>query len=69
MKINSKKNRMTGLASKKISKKHVSKLNSLAAEKSSNGQETQIGKTSPTAKEDLPFKKLYRGSLTKCLQS
>ena len=65
--INSRVNRMTGLAPNKISKRHVPQLISLQAEQSRKlvrKPRYKIGNRVRIAKEDLPFKKGYRQSFT-----
>ena len=65
--INSRVNRMTGLAPNKISKRHVPKLISLQAEQSRKlvwKPRYKIGNRVRIAKEDLPFEKGYRQNFT-----
>ena len=65
--INSRVNRMTGLAPNKISKGHVPKLISLQAEQSRKlvrKPRYKIGHRVRYGKEDLPFKKGYRQNFT-----
>ena len=65
--INSRVNRMMGLSPNEISKRHVPKLISLQAERSSElvrKPRFQIGNKVRIAKEDLPFKKSYKQNFT-----
>ena len=65
--INSRVNRMTGMAPNKVAQKHVKRLLSLTAERSSKLVRTpkfKIGDRVRIAKQDLPFKKGYKQSFT-----
>lgn len=65
--INGRKNRVTKLAPKEVTKRHVPYLISLNAEKSSRLQRTprfRIGDYVRIAKPDLPFRKGYKQSFT-----
>ena len=65
--VNSRVNRITGLAPNEVSKRHVPKLISLQAEQSRKlvrKPRYKIGNRVRIAKEDLPFKKGYRQNFT-----
>ena len=65
--INSRVNRMTGLAPNRVTKKHVSKLISLRAERSSKQVKKprfKAGDKVRIAKQDIPFKKGYKQNFT-----
>ena len=68
--INSRVNRMTGMAPNKVAQKHVKRLLSLTAERSSKVVRTpkfKIDDRVTIAKQDLPFKKdTNKASLTSC---
>ena len=67
MTINSRVNRMTGLAPNKVKKHHVSRLISLTAERSSKlvkKPKFKVGHRVRIAKQDLPFKKGYKQNFT-----
>ena len=67
VRINSRVNRMTGMAPNKVAQKHVKRLLSLTAERSSKLVRTpkfKIGDRVRIAKQDLPFKKGYKQSFT-----
>ena len=67
MTINSRVNRMTGLAPNKVKKHHVSRLISLTAECSSElvkKPKFKVGHRVRIAKQDLPFKKGYKQNFT-----
>ena len=65
--INSRVNRLTGLAPNKILKRHVPKIISLQAEQSRKlvrKPRYKIGNRVRIAKEDLPFKRSSRQNVT-----
>ena len=65
--INSRVNRVTRLAPKKVTKKHVPYLRALAAEKSKQfikKPQFKVGDTVRIAKQNLPFNKGYKQNFT-----